>query len=223
MMPITTLLYVQLVGDWADIKSDIISNNSAPTDPQLGCVVGSDDYPDITVGRLSANSPDDVTVQVNKIINYEKNPEMGGTWYKGALGIGSNEGSGNGDDGEMDKVHSQIIYDDKLDPFTFDDYYTSYQPGDNAQQVYDALEAGISVINYTGHGYPQGWSTSGFSNSHVANTTNGDQLPWVVSVACNNGDFHGGSDCFAEAWMKKEAVVLLCFLELPLANHGNHL
>jgi len=208
----SNLLYVQLVGDWADIKCDIISNNSAPTDPMLGCVVGSDDYPDITVGRISANNPDHVTVQVNKIINYEKNPEIGGTWYKGALGIASNEGSGNGDDGEMDKTHSQIIFDDKLDPFTFDDYYTSYQPGDNAQQVYDALDAGISVINYTGHGYPQGWSTSGFSNSHVANANNGDKLPWVVSVACNNGDFHGGSDCFAEAWQKKEGGGSIMFL-----------
>jgi PKD repeat protein len=212
------LLYVQLVGDWADIKSDIISNNSAPTDPQLGCVVGSDDHPDITVGRISANSAEDVTVQVNKIIQYEKNPEMGGTWYKGALGVASNEGSGNGDDGEMDKTHSQIIYDDKLDPFTFDSYYTSYQPGDNAQQVYDALDAGISVINYTGHGYAQGWSTSGFSNSHVASTTNGDQLPWVVSVACNNGDFHGSSDCYAEAWQRKEGGGSIMFLGATISQ-----
>lgn len=205
------LLYVQLVGDWADIKSDIISNNSAPTDPQLGCVVGSDQHPDICIGRLSASSASDVTVMVDKIINYEKNPDMAGTWYKGALGIGSNEGSGTGDDGEMDKDHLQVIWDDKLDPFTFDDYYTAYDPGASTQDVVNALNSGISGINYCGHGYMQGWSTTGFSNTNVGSLSNGNQLPWVVSVACNNGDFHNGN-CFGEAWTKKSGGGSVMFL-----------
>jgi len=93
------LLYVQLVGDWADIKCDLHSGGF-PMDPQLGCVVGNDEYPDICVGRISANSPSDVTVQVDKIINYEKNPEIGGAWYNVATGIASNQGPG--DDGEDD-------------------------------------------------------------------------------------------------------------------------
>ncbi len=212
------LLYVQLVGDWADIKCDLLSGY-APMDPQLGCVVGTDDVADITVGRISANSAAHVTTQVDKIINYEKNPDMAGTWYKGALGIGSSEGPG--DDNEIDKDHVQIIYDDKLDPFTFDDYYTSYQPGDNVQQVYNALDGGISVVNYCGHGYAQGWSTSGFSNNNVASLTNGDQLPWLVSVACNNGDFHGNSDCFAEAWQKKDGGGSVMFLGATISQPWN--
>ncbi|MCD4694678.1 MAG: PKD domain-containing protein [Bacteroidales bacterium] len=205
------LLYVQLVGDWADIKSDIISTNSAPTDPQLGCVVGSDEHPDICIGRISANSASDVTVQVDKIINYEKNPDMEATWYKGALGIGSSEGAGSGDDGEMDKDHIQIIWDDKLDPFTFDDYYTGYDPGATTQQVFTALNSGVSVINYCGHGWIEGWSTTGFSNNNVSSLTNGNMLPWVVSVACNNGDFHNGT-CFGEAWTRKSDGGAVMFL-----------
>ncbi|MCF8369567.1 MAG: T9SS type A sorting domain-containing protein [Bacteroidales bacterium] len=205
------LLYVQLVGDWADIKSDIISNNSAPTDPQLGCVVGSDDQPDICIGRFSANSAADVTVMVDKVINYEKNPDMTGTWYKGALGVGSSEGSGIGDDGEMDKDHIQVIYDDKYDPFTFDDYYTAYDPGASSQQVSNAVTSGVSAINYCGHGYMQGWSTSGFSNSQVAGLTNGNMLPFIISVACNNGDMHNGT-CFGEAWTRKANGGAIMFL-----------
>ena len=34
--------YVQLVGDWADIKCDLGGGANAPMDPMLGCVVGSD-------------------------------------------------------------------------------------------------------------------------------------------------------------------------------------
>jgi PKD repeat protein len=211
------LLYVQLVGDWPDIKSNLLSGY-APMDPQLGCVVGTDEVADISIGRFSANSPSDVTVQVDKIIEFERNPEVGGTWYKGALGIGSNEGASNGDDGEVDKEHEQVIWDDKLDPFTFDDYYTAYDPGANVSHVNTALTAGVSVINYTGHGYPQGWSTSGFSNSNVSGLSNGSHLPWLVSVACNNGDFHGSGDCFAEAWQKKSGGGSVMFLGATISQ-----
>ena len=205
------LLYVQLVGDWADIKSDIISNNSAPTDPQLGCVVGTDQHPDICIGRFSANSAADVTVMVDKIINYEKSPDLSATWYQGALGIGSNEGSGIGDDGEMDKNHIQVIWDDKLNPFTFNDYFTAYDPGASSQNVFNAVNTGVSVVNYCGHGYMQGWSTSGFSNTNVGNLNNGDMLPFIISVACNNGDLHNGT-CFGEAWTRKSNGGAVMFL-----------
>ena len=196
------LLYVLLVGDWADIKCNTLSSG-APMDPQVGCVVGTDQYPDITVGRFSANSPADVTVQVNKVIQYEKLPEAGGTWYSAATGIASAEGAGIGDDNESDIQHNDVIWNDKLDSFTFDTFTDIYDPGASASEVAAAVNAGTSVINYTGHGYAQGWGTTGFSNSHVANLTNGERMPWIVSVACNNGDFHTGT-CFGEAWLRKE-------------------
>ncbi len=85
------ILYVLLVGDWADLQCTT-SGSGRPMDPQVGTVVGGDDFADIAVGRFSANSPADVTVQVNKVINYEKMPEMAGTWYASATGIASNQG-----------------------------------------------------------------------------------------------------------------------------------
>jgi hypothetical protein len=47
------------------------------------------------------------------------------------------------------------------------------------------------------------WGTTGFSNTHVNQLTNGNMLPFIFSVACVNGAFHSG-DCFAEAWLRKE-------------------
>jgi len=195
------LLYVQLVGDWADIKSDVLSGG-APMDPQLGCVVGSDEHPDICIGRFSANSADEVTVQVEKVINYEKNPDAGADWYSAALGVASNQGPG--DDGELDYEHVNVIYDDKLDPFTFESFATAYDPSGTAQMVTDALNQGVSIINYCGHGSNTSWGSTGFSNSHISGLANENRLPIIFSVACVNGAFHSGSDCFAEAWLKKE-------------------
>ena len=208
------LLYVQLVGDWADIKSDAASGS--PMDPQLGCVVGNDEVVDITVGRISSNSPSDVTVQVNKIINYEKNPEAGGGWYNAAIGIGSDQGPG--DDGEIDKDHIQNIYDNKLDPFTYETYSPIYDPSASISMVTTAVENGASIINYCGHGSPTSWGTTGFSNNNVASLTNGDMLPIIFSVACNNGNFQDPGDCFAEAWLKKQNGGAIMFLGATISQ-----
>jgi len=205
------LLYVQLVGDWADIKSDLGGGANAPMDPMLGCVEGGDSYPELAIGRFSGSSPAQITVQVNKVITYEKTPQTDAAWYSHSLALGSSQGAGNGDDGEMDKVHVQIIYDNKLDPFTYDQLYTSYDPGANSNQVATAVNEGISIANYCGHGSQNSWVTSGFNVSDVNQLTNGEMLPILFSVACVNGAFHSG-ECFAEAWLKKEdggAVIAL--------------
>jgi hypothetical protein len=196
----TNILYVLLVGDWADVKSQTLSGYGAPMDPQLGCVVGTDVYADICIGRFSASSPVDVTTQVAKVITYERDPEAGGEWYFKAIGIASSQGPG--DDNEMDYEHNDVIFNNKLDPYTYDVYTPIYDPSANTTMVKNAVETGATVINYTGHGSMTSWGTSGFNNNNVATLTNGDKLPVVVSVACNNGDFHNG-ECFAEAWTKK--------------------
>ncbi len=197
-----SLLYVLLVGDWADVKCNTLSSGS-PMDPQVGCVVGADTYPDITVGRFSANSPADVTTQVNKVIAYEKTPEAAATWYSAAVGMASAEGAGIGDDGEADIAHNDVIWNDKLDPFTYDTFTPIYDPGASGSQVTNAVNDGVSIINYCGHGSMTSWGTSGFNNSQVANLSNGERMPFIFSVACDNGDFHLGT-CFAEAWLRKE-------------------
>ena len=208
------LLYVQLVGDWADIKSD--ASSGSPMDPQLGCVVGNDEVADITIGRISSNSPSDVTVQIDKIINYEKNPETGASWYSAAIGIASDQGPG--DDGELDKDHVQNIWDNKLDPFTYETYSPIYDPSATISMVSTAVNSGASIINYCGHGSPTSWGTTGFSNSDVASLTNGDMLPIIFSVACNNGNFQDPGDCFAEAWLKKQNGGAVMFLGATISQ-----
>jgi hypothetical protein len=70
-------------------------------------------------------------------------------------------------------------------------------PADISAYVND----GVSIINYTGHGSTTSWTTSGFSNADVNNLTNDDELPFIFSVACVNGNFTG-STSFSEAWLR---------------------
>jgi PKD repeat protein len=213
-----SILYVQLVGDWADIKSDQGGGANAPMDPMLGCVVGTDNFPDIAVGRFSATTPAHVTVQVDKTIHYEMNPS--GDWYSNAIGIASSEGAGIGDDNESDIQHNDIIWNNRLNPFTYNTYSSAYEPGATSLMVKNYVETGASIINYTGHGSNTSWSTSGFSNTNVNQLTNGDMLPFIFSVACVNGAFHSG-ECFGEAWLKKEGggaiIALMATINQPWA------
>ncbi|HOY67372.1 MAG TPA: C25 family cysteine peptidase [Candidatus Ozemobacteraceae bacterium] len=71
----------------------------------------------------------------------------------------------------------------------------------------DRIAAGVNegrgIINYIGHGSKERWVSSGFNVADCsAKLANGWRMPLVISVACVNGDFAKGTDCFAEAWLK---------------------
>ncbi len=194
------LLYVQLVGDWADIQCDTDAYGY-PRDNALALVAGSDNYYDLIISRFSAESAADVTTQVDKVIGYETNPNQ--AWWKEALGIASEEGGGDeGDDGEKDYEHVDIIKKYKLLPFGYTTVYEEYDPGALASGVTSAVNGGIHVINYIGHGSKTSWSTTRFNNDHVKALENGSKLPFIFSVACSNGEYNGGT-CFAETWLRK--------------------
>ena len=199
------ILYVQLVGDWADIKSDLGGGAGAPTDPKMGCVVGTDNFPEIAVGRFSCTNATELTTQINKAIQYEKDPDMG-TWYSSFIGMGSNA-TGPADDGEKDWLHVQRIYSQRLEPtYDYNTHYRLYEneSGCTSANLTNYLNTGASTIAYCGHGSRTSFVTTGFSNSNINNLTNGTKLPFIVSVACVNGEFHTNGDCFAEAWLKKQ-------------------
>ncbi|MDD2715053.1 MAG: C25 family cysteine peptidase [Candidatus Wallbacteria bacterium] len=67
--------------------------------------------------------------------------------------------------------------------------------------IFDAVNSGVSIINYIGHGGDDCWVTSDFNVSDCGQLKNGMKLPVIWSVACVNGAFVGQT-CFAEAWLR---------------------
>jgi len=197
--------FVLLVGDVAQVPT--LYEGWGASDPSYSYIVGSDHYPDLFVGRFSAENAAQVVTQVERSIDYEKYPQMGASWYHKGAGIASDQGPG--DDGEMDYEHIRNIRTLLMD-YTYslvDEFYDGSQggedaPGDpSASMLVTAVNNGRSVINYCGHGWNQGWSTSGFDNGDVNNLINDNMLPFIWSVACNNGEFDSGT-CFGEAWLR---------------------
>jgi subtilisin-like proprotein convertase family protein len=189
------LAFVLLVGDAAQCPSFTVSNLS---DPTYSLLVGSDNRPEILVGRFSAENVAQVDLQVTKAVEYEKRPQAGAAWYHKGTGIASNQGPG--DDGEYDNVHIDNIRTDLL-AFTYTLVDQIYDPTGTAAMVTTALNDGRSVIHYCGHGSVTAWGSTGFSNTNVNALVNDNMLPFIFSVACVNGQF-GSTTCFAEAWLR---------------------
>ncbi len=199
------LTFVLLVGDAAQVPPNYLGG--VASDPSYGYIVGSDHYPDLFVGRFSAENVAQAETQANRTIDYESNPQAGAEWYKKGVGIASSQGPG--DEDEYDYEHIRNIRSLLLN-FTYmfvDELYDGSQGGGDAPgnptptMVAAALNEGRSIINYCGHGSMTSWGSSGFSNTNVNALTNDNMLPFITSVACNNGEFDGGT-CFGEAWLR---------------------
>ncbi|MBN2174867.1 MAG: choice-of-anchor D domain-containing protein [Bacteroidales bacterium] len=198
------LTFVLLVGDAAQVPS---SYSSGDSDNNYSYIVGSDHYPDIFIGRFSAESNAHVQTQVQRTIEYEQTPYTGYDWYTKCIGIASSEGPG--DDNEYDYQHVRNMQTDLMG-YTYSYNYELFdgsQGGNDASGnptttlVANAINSGSSIVLYTGHGSTTAWSSSGFSSTNVNALTNNDKLPFIWAVACVNGNFVG-TTCFAEAWLR---------------------
>ncbi|NLL13077.1 MAG: hypothetical protein GX267_06720 [Fibrobacter sp.] len=196
-----SLTFVLLVGDNAQIPTFIVSGGGS--DPTYSLVSGSDNYPDIIIGRFSAETDDQVITMVQRSINYNKEDPS----FHNAIGIASSSGAG--DDGEYDWEHMRNIRTDLLNwhYVHVDEFYEGSRGGADApnnptpDMIIASINNGVSLINYIGHGSNDKWATSGFSISDVNALSNDNKLPFIFSVGCLVGNFIDRT-CFCEAWLR---------------------
>ena len=196
------IAFVLLVGDIDQIETIRRSNgagSNSPSDNSLTFVAGNDYYPDLIIGRFSAETGDHVETMVERTIAYEMDPDPSADWYKKGSGFASNQGPG--DDGEDDDEHMDNIRDLLLD-YTYDEVDQIYDPDGTVAEGEAALNDGRSIVNYTGHGSNGSWGNGcPMNNTDVNSLVNMGMYPFIWSVACVNGEFEQGT-CFAETWLR---------------------
>ena len=194
------LTYLLLVGDIAQIPSPSVGGSAS--DPTYGFIEGNDSYAEVIVGRFSGQNPNQIQTQVQRSIEYERYPQENADWYDNALGVASNQGPGFG--GYSDDDFNDYLWNTVLSDYTYDSYEGVYDGsgGSDAQGI-SAINSGVSLINYTGHGSISSWGNgASLSTSQINGLTNQNKLPFVITVGCNVGEFNSTDECFAESWQR---------------------
>lgn len=194
------LTFVVLVGESNQIPTLSGTYEGAPSDPCYVKLAGSDAYPDAYISRISPTSASNLDYILYKFIKYEKYPDTGPNagWYLKGTGVASNEDGGTG---IYDWERMNLVRDMLIGNMFFTTVDQIYDPGATIGQVTTALNDGRSIVDYIGHGSGTSWGTTGFSNSNIYNLSNEYKNPFVIDVACDNGDFTM-SECMEEAWVR---------------------
>ncbi len=187
------LVYVQFIGDHDQVPSFIV--NGGGSDPTYSMLEGDDYYPDILVGRFSGETAAQVATQVERSVYYEQSLSTDAEWLRRATGIASSEGDDPSDIDHMDAIRDNLLN------YGYEHVDRTYAPHATSNDVYRALNSGRSFINYAGHGSSHRWTTTGFSSTDINQLTNDNKLPFIISVACVNGNFTS-TTCFAETWLR---------------------
>ena len=205
-----SLLYLLLVGDAEDLPAYTYGNYESDeywSDTYFGQLSENDYYSELFVGRFSG-TPSEVKTMVDRTLEYEKNPSAG-DWMTRAIGIASSQGLGIGDNGESDWQHLRKIRTSLLaTDYTYVyEFYDGNQGGLDSNsnpsntEIVAAIDSGVGLLNYTGHGDTQNFVTSNFNTTDIEKTSNFGKYPFAISVACNNGKFVNAT-CLAEKWLR---------------------
>jgi len=201
----SNLAYLLLVGDANKVPTYIFPYGAS--DNYYSYLAGNDHYPDILVGRFSAETVKNVEVQVSRTLQYEKDPGTDASWLTSVTGIGSTLSPG--DDGESDFQHVRNL----LKVMNSGSYSKSNEFFDGSQGGADAdgnpstndivnkINQGTGVIFYAGHGSLTSWATGSFYRTDVENLDNYGKYPLIWAAACENGNFVN-KNCLAEAWLR---------------------
>jgi hypothetical protein len=198
--------YVLLVGDGdgAAKVPFVPSPYGCASDFLFSNLDGDDLYSDVLVGRISAHTPAEATMQLAKTIWYERDIllQSGGDWLSQSICISSSEGSGGSNDDVRSNVICNLQSEHGYDPA---DKLFHSNGKDKASIISGNLNQGRGWVTYLGHGSGHSWATTTppYEVSHIQALSNGHLLPFIVDISCSNGEFDAaGGDCFAEAWMK---------------------
>jgi uncharacterized repeat protein (TIGR01451 family) len=159
------------------------------SDNQYVTVSGSDNLPDMFIGRLPVKTSAETAIVVAKILAYEADmtPEI---WSDDVLFVADNTDSG----GNFPYYSDLIVNNFLPTGYTPQKIYygnTHTVVSEAKTAILDAINQGRLMVNYVGHGSIQSWaSESLLSLSSLSSLNNGSNLPFVAALSCLTGSFH---------------------------------
>jgi hypothetical protein len=194
---------------WVDIWQ-----GEVPTDARFGDI-NDDSLPEIAVGRLPVNTPDEAKVVIDKIINYDQGTRTQ-AWQKRAVFVADNADYS----GDFAALSDQIISGylpadlqpvrDYLPPNSADQATQNQQVSATRSAILADLQQGALMVQYAGHGAPERWAAESTDSAtdtagiwragDIDGLQNGSKLPVVMTFNCLDGYFvHPSPSTFSMA------------------------
>ncbi len=165
----------------------------ASDDDWFATIPGTDNFPQMAVGRLPAQSPSELSAMVAKIVRYETSFEHG-PWHDRLLTLGGFETDFTTFNNTL--ADNCVSRNMSITRFDADPNSSWFVPsGHAAQSVTDAINEGVYAVNFCGHGGGNIWSDNGFfgipdlAGLRNGAWTGGGRLPIIFSFTCLTGFF----------------------------------
>jgi hypothetical protein len=168
------------------------------SDPLLAAVNGEDRLPDLAIGRLPASTVEQAEALVQKLLAWEDSGQgLGGA---AALVADNPDLAG---DFETDVRDIAASYLSDRSPRLL---LLSQLGAETRPRIQDALDSGLSFLNYVGHGGAAVWASENVWNSwDAASLRAQSQQPLLVTMNCLNGYFVAPVfDSLSESLLKAE-------------------
>ena len=197
--------------------------------------VDADGLPDLAVGRIPADSADELSTIIGKIIRYEQEIEHA-SWPRRIHMVAGVGGFGAVADAIIEAAATQVVR--QTVPGGYEVHQTAANPASphhpppgefTACVCRHLAEDGLAWI-YMGHGQPTeldrvvtpNGKAPILSIADVSSLRCGPRSPIAVLVACHTGAIDGGEDCLAEELLRAEegpvAAIAATRVTMPYGN-----
>ncbi len=158
-----------------------------------------DKVPDIAIGRLPAETPEELKRMISRIVSYEK----GGGWKNGILMAADNADAGGRFPEDSDALASRISPSLNIEKT----YLGTLAVVAARAYLVNALNEGQGIFHYIGHASLTQLAEEGLLRPvELATLTNADRAPFSMIMSCTAGRYDiPGYDCLTELLLKTES------------------
>ncbi len=196
-------------------ENNLVPSYGYPPSDQLigkGSSLDKDTSMYLSIGRLSAKDQEDVISYLNKVTQYESAQSTPEEWMKNILHFGGGTSSSEQQlFASYLRDYEAIAKDTLMGAFVSTFLKTSTNPIqiNQAEQIKDLINNGVSMLTFFGHS-----SGSGFDQSidDPANYDNEGKYPFLLANSCLAGDIFNQNYSFSEEFVLIENKGMIGFL-----------
>jgi hypothetical protein len=171
------------------------------SDNWIGCIVGDDMIPDVSISRISVWDEDQILPIAEKSQHYLENPNYNDMWH-GSVTMAA---GGNPDEGTFFALQSERIREQFIpSEYKINRVYCNVDnlPAEyagNTTSLIQTINNGTIFLQFMGHGGGHVWADYNLLNISDIHTFNNENFPFVSSFACYGSAFnYRQSSCIGE-------------------------